>query len=112
MNRISHLVTISKECLKSIGLTGLVKNQRLNINGYIRSIPFTTSLGTTKRAIAILPDELKIYKEDTLPDICIVLLTAYVDTNVKHKTNISEFDLRTHVNIRYFLCHFFIISFY
>lgn len=101
------MVTISKECLKSIGVTGLVQNQRININGYIRSIPFTTSRGTTKRTIAIIPDELKLYKEDSLPDVCIVLLTAHVDSNVRHRTNVSEFDLRTHVNLRFvFYFHF------
>lgn len=96
------MLTLPKKILKSNGIENVVKNQKLNISGLIRSIPFTTSEGETKQFVTIIPNELKFYKDEkeALPDICVVLLTAYIDTDIWHDKNASGFNLRTHVPMR------------
>lgn len=102
-NRISHMLTLPKRLLESTGINGLERGQRLNINGYVRSIPFTTSHGKTRRAISIIPHNIELYTDeaDSQQDVCIAMLTAHIESPIWHQNNLTMFNLRTHVPIRW-----------
>lgn len=101
-NRISHMLTLPKRVLESTGINGLERGQRLNINGYVRSIPFTTSHGKTRRAISIIPHNIELCNDETEPqqDVCIAMLTAHIESPIWHQNNLTMFNLRTHVPVR------------
>lgn len=56
-----------------------------------------------RRAIAIVPNEIKTYKTDEeqpSEDVCIVMMTAYIESPIYERKNATMFNLRTHVLIR------------
>lgn len=96
------MITLSKRILDSTGIEGLKRGQRLNINGYVRSIPFTTSNGRTRRAISIIPHNIELYNDGEGPpqDVCVVMLTAHIESPIWYQDNLTMFSLRTHVPVR------------
>lgn len=96
------MLTLPKRILESTGINGLQRGQRLNVNGYVRSIPFTTSHGKMRRAISIIPHELGLCNDGdgTAQDMCIVMITAHIESPIWHQDNLTMFSLRTHVPVR------------
>lgn len=88
--------------LESTGIDGLKRGQRLNVNGYIRSIPFKTSNGKARHAISIIAQNIELYndKDEPAQDICIVMLTAYIVSPIWYQENLTLFSLQTHVPVR------------
>ncbi|XP_055320108.1 uncharacterized protein LOC129577329 [Sitodiplosis mosellana] len=99
---ISHMVTFPKRLLETTGITGLERGQKFNINGYVRSIPFKTSHGKMRRAISIMPHSIELYNDEaeSVQDMCIVMLTAHIESPIWHQENLTMFSLRTHVPVR------------
>lgn len=97
------MLTLSKNLLESNNISSLARGQKLNINGYIRSLPFTTSLNKMRRAIAIIPYDIKLYKndEESPQDVCIVMMTAHIESPIWHQNDLAMFNLRTHVPVKY-----------
>lgn len=97
------MVTIPKKVFESTGMDSIKKGQKVNINGYVRSIPFKTSHDKTRRAISIIPHEIQLYtdRDDPMEDVCIVLLQAHIESLIWHFDNLTAFKLRTHVAVRY-----------
>lgn len=88
--------------LESTGIDGLKRGQRLNVNGYIRSIPFKTSNDKSRQAISIIPQDIELYNDEEKPvqDMCIVMLTAYIVSPIWYQENLTLFSLQTHVPVR------------
>lgn len=97
------MVTIPKKVQKSNGLNLLMRNQRFNINGYIRSIPFVTSKRKTRRAVSIVPHDIELYKVDgdgPIEDVCIVMMTAQIESRIHNESKWMAFTLKTHTPSR------------
>lgn len=96
------MVIVPVKIQEAIGVPAIKRGQRLNINGYLRSIPFTDFNSKQRRAICIFAREIEIYPNDyDLPtDICIVMLTAHIESPIWQRNNQSIFNLRTHIAIR------------
>lgn len=97
------MLRLSKELLESNNISKISRGQKLNVNGYVRSISFTTELGKTRRKVSITPHDLKIYRDNDEPpqDTCIVMMTAHIESPIWHQNDLAMFDLRTHVATRY-----------
>lgn len=86
---------------KTSGIRSLVKGQRINVNGYIRSIKFKISPDKIRSAIAIIPYDIKILSNDDLyQDICFVIMTAHIESKIWDDGKHMSFSLRTHVPFR------------
>lgn len=96
------MVNIPQKVQKLCGIESLARGQKFNINGYVRSIPFTTFNGKTRKAIAVIPHDIEIYKsgEEPVQDICVVMMTASIESRIFNHGNIMAFNLRTHVPVR------------
>lgn len=96
------MINIPPKVQKICGISSLSRGQKFNINGYIRSIPFKTSMGKTRQAIAIIPHDIDVYEsgEEVPQDVCIVMMTAIIESKIFNHGNIVTFHLRTHVPLR------------
>lgn len=84
-----------------LNIDSIKEKQRININGYIRSIPFITLNGKHRQAIFIAPQEITLCDSTDDNDICIVLMTASIETPIWCQQIICMFNLKTHVHVRY-----------
>lgn len=100
-NRCSHILTIKPKVQKTSGIKSLAKGQRINVNGYIRSIKFKISSDKTRSAIAIIPYDIQMMRaDDPLPDICFVIMTAHIESRIWDDGRHMSFSLRTHIPFR------------
>lgn len=96
------MINIPPKVQKLCGVESLARGQSFNINGYVRSIPFEIASGKTRRAIAIIPYEIEVYENglESNQDVCIVMMTAFIESKIFNQRNIMSFHLRTHVPVR------------
>lgn len=95
------MLTIKPKVQKASGLTTLKKGQRINVDGYIRSINFKITPVKSRTAIAIVPYDIKLMcDDDPLQDVCIVMMTAYIESEIKGDGKHISFSLRTHIPLK------------
>lgn len=96
------MINIPSKVQQLCGISSLKRGQKFNINGYVRSIPFKTPEAKTRRAIAIIPHDIELYEsgEETAQDVCIVMMTAFIESKILTHGRIVTFNLRTHVPAR------------
>lgn len=95
------MLTIKPKVQRTSGLTSLMKGQRVNVNGYIRSLNFKISSNQTRTAIAIVPYDINLMSDDDpLQDNCIVMIAAYIESKIKDDGTCISFSLRTHMPLK------------
>lgn len=98
--RSSHILTIKPKVLETSGLKSLKKGNRINVNGYVRSIQFEIGSGAKRGSITIIPYNITMDAENYVQDMCIVMMTAYIESKIWDSGKFMSFSLRTHIPIR------------
>lgn len=93
---------LSQRFLHTNGIKSLKRGQAFNVNGYVRSIPFETSHGKIRNAISIVPHDMRLYEDAERPDqdVCIVMLTARIESRIWKTNALQMFNLKTHIPVR------------
>lgn len=116
--RIEHKLNISTQCSSDLALSMLKNGQRVNINGYMRSNPFSKTLPDRLSntlagcQISIIPKTVQL-SADAIDymDKCIAILQGYVRSDLECDTDSCKFVLETFIPKR-FDCDLIFINFF
>lgn len=103
ISRIFHRVILPRHCLERSSVTDIKDGDRINVNGYLTTQAYQNYKDRPWFGIGIESTELKRCptEHDLFRDVCIVLLTAHIQSHIMMARSNTTFILATNTTFKY-----------